>query len=311
MAETPELYMFRGSQFVIKAMAAMALKGMLPGDGSYVPREVPLALKGRMKLLPAPHTVPAMKWGKDIMTGSDNICRLLDEKFPDKPRLYPQDEKHRAEVRAMEDRIGTMYWANGYLTFCDGQEPFERWTAARVHEAVSGVPMVGGLLWTLAPKTILKMAAKAIESGWRDTCRKKGGKFAKYGDIPTCRRQEVWDETQQELKALDAIVAASPTGYLCGTPTPSAADLTLYGMLERWVGDSLFGGPEGFGQAQPDILKDTPHLNKLWTDLRGRFGESCSMHKFGKLVPLKTPLSAYNYSPWTSLPAPTAVSSGA
>ena len=64
-----ELYMFRGSQFVIKAMAAMALKGMLPGDGSYVAREVPLALKSRKKLLPAPHTVPVMRWGKNIIPG--------------------------------------------------------------------------------------------------------------------------------------------------------------------------------------------------------------------------------------------------
>ena len=64
-----ELYMFRGSQFVIKAMAAMALKGMLPGDGSYVARLVPVELTGRKKLLPAPHTVPVMRWGKDIIPG--------------------------------------------------------------------------------------------------------------------------------------------------------------------------------------------------------------------------------------------------
>ena len=25
------------------------------------------------------------------------------------------------QVRAMEERISTMYWSNGYLTFCDGQ----------------------------------------------------------------------------------------------------------------------------------------------------------------------------------------------
>jgi hypothetical protein len=70
MVDSPkELYMFRGSQFVIKAMAAMALKGMVPGDGSYVAREVPLGAKERQKLLPAPHTVPIMRWGNDIIPG--------------------------------------------------------------------------------------------------------------------------------------------------------------------------------------------------------------------------------------------------
>ena len=70
MGDSPkELYLFKGSQFVIKAMAAMALKGMLPGDGSYIAREVPLALKGRKKLLPPPHTVPVMRWGNDVIPG--------------------------------------------------------------------------------------------------------------------------------------------------------------------------------------------------------------------------------------------------
>jgi hypothetical protein len=36
------------------------------------------------------------------------------------------------------------------------QEAFERYTARRVHEAVSGIPLVGGLAWSLAPNLILK-----------------------------------------------------------------------------------------------------------------------------------------------------------
>ena len=78
MVDSPkELYMFRGSQFVIKAMAAMALKGMVPGDGSYVAREIPLGLKDRKKLLPPPHTVPVMRWGNDIIPGRCGIPSVV------------------------------------------------------------------------------------------------------------------------------------------------------------------------------------------------------------------------------------------
>ena len=38
------------------------------------------------------------------------------------------------------------------------QAVFERFTARRVHEAVSGIPLVGGLVWAIAPKTILAQA---------------------------------------------------------------------------------------------------------------------------------------------------------
>ncbi len=87
------------------------------------------------------------------------------------------------QVRAMEDRISTMYWSNGYLTFCDGQvrspaprarrarsmtalrqEAFERYTARRVHEAVSGIPLLGGIAWSLAPKLILKKVPSPLVS---------------------------------------------------------------------------------------------------------------------------------------------------
>ena len=61
----------------------------MPGDGSYLAREVPLAEAGRQKILPAPYTVPVMKWQKDVIPGSDNICLFLDEVWIVKSLVSP------------------------------------------------------------------------------------------------------------------------------------------------------------------------------------------------------------------------------
>ena len=69
----------------------------------------------------------------------------------------------------------------------------------------------------------------------------------------------------------------------------SLADLTLYGMLERWVGDSLLDGPDGFGPAQPDILKSRPHKTTLHARARTRAHARTLTHTHTHTHTLKLP----------------------
>ena len=79
MAAARELVIWRGSQFSSKAIAALRVKGFLPSK-DYKLSSAPMGLEERKKLLPAPYTVPVLRWDGEVVAGSDEICAFLDER---------------------------------------------------------------------------------------------------------------------------------------------------------------------------------------------------------------------------------------
>ena len=56
-----ELIIWRGSQYSTKVIAALHTKGLVP-EADYRLRSAPNGLEERKKLLPAPYTVPVLRW---------------------------------------------------------------------------------------------------------------------------------------------------------------------------------------------------------------------------------------------------------
>merc|ERR1719221_1286340 len=86
----------------------------------------------------------------------------------------------------------------------------------------------------------------------------------------------VLEEARAVLLRLDAELQRSSTPFFCDASSPTAADLTLYGMLERWLGDCLC--PGAHGASQPSIADGMPGLQACWEAMRERFRPDLELH---------------------------------
>lgn len=296
-APVPKLIIWRGSQFSTKAIAAFAVKGILPGKGLQL-ASVPNALEKRKDLLPAPHTVPALAWDGDVVLGTDDICAYLDKRLPNAPLLYPNDDADA--VRQLERRCADLYWLNGWLSQVD-VDGFERYAGERARKYVRKTygTFGRGLLWA-APKRVNKLIHSVSQKGWVEMLQRRGPPSAQWLADAQVTTQAVIDATRKELAALDQLLAVSKTVHFCDSATPTAADLTLYGMLERWVGNSLMPGVHD--GAQPRLLDGFEALKANWEAMRGAFQHDCSLVNLDDYKDITVPLGAVTFPP-ASAPA--------
>lgn len=271
-SSTPTLIIWRGSQFSMKAIAAFAIKGMLPERGVRM-ASVPNDLEKRKQILPAPYTVPALVWGDEVVMGTDDICAFLDSKLPTEHLLYPAGKEE--EVRRLEAQCEDLYWLNGYTSLVD-KEGFERHAGERARRFFKkSFGLVGRSLLWVAPGKTNGLITGFVAKEWRATVRRRGGdKWAHLAKEDT-NDADVIAETRDALRALEAEYGKSSSSYFCEAESPTAADLTLYGMLERWMGNSLMEGVHG--PAQPTILDGLPKMAAAWEAMSTRFERDCSL----------------------------------
>lgn len=292
MSTPRELIIWRGSQFSSKAIAALRVKGFVPAK-DYRLSSAPMSLEDRKKVLPKPYTVPVLRWDGEVVTGSDEICAFLDERVRANP-LYPP--KCAAEVRRLEKKCAELYWVNGWTSTVDAAG-FERFSGARVRKYVSsgGAGVGPRLLFKALPGTFTSsMIHAAAKRQYLATLRKRGAELG--GDIgAACLRlaQErdaarVTEEARTLLRELDGALQASATDFFCGAAEPTAADLTLYGMLERWLGNSLCPGLNG--AAQPAIADGMAGVQAAWTKMHERFQRDCTLSELEGFADVAEPV---------------------
>lgn len=261
-----DLCMWRISQFSIKVVVALAMKGLLPEKHYRCVSAPDPRSKKFLESLPHPQTIPVLKWREngtqEVVIGSDNICAFLDERIPS-PSLYPANPDAAAIVRELEQRIAKMYWANGMLSLGE-KESFERFSGDVARKYARDNVFGAKFLLAAVPKLSNMLIFNAVEKDWRKMLVRRGSPLAKERDAAKVLR-----ETREELARLDALLAASPTTFFGSSPTATAADLTLYCMLERWVGNCLQPGVHG--AAQPQILEGMPAIQQMWDELSGQF----------------------------------------
>ncbi|CAK0846751.1 unnamed protein product [Prorocentrum cordatum] len=148
-----ELIIWRGSQYSVKALAALHLKGFARPSVDYRLSVAPLDFKSRRVLLPAPHTVPVLRWDGEVITGT-NVCAFLDSRFPGEAALYP--EGCADEVRRLEGECAVIYWLNGWLSFVD-PDGFERYAGAlaRRHIDSGGAGAAAKVAGRLLPRRVV------------------------------------------------------------------------------------------------------------------------------------------------------------
>ena len=271
-----ELIIWRGSQYSNKVIAALHVKGLIPSR-DYRVMSAPTGFEPRRVLLPAPHTVPVLRWDGEVVAGSDNICAFLDERIAEPP-LYPPNTAD--EVRRLEKAAADLYWHNGWTSMCD-PVGFERWSGARARSYIAsgGAGAGAKFAYRALPSSFMnKIIQGKVQKDFLDNLRRRGGAVGER--LVTERNAaKVLEEAREMLRALDAELQASASLFFCGAASPTAADLTLFGMLERWVGNSLCPGLNG--AAQPAILDGMPGLQAAWDAMHARFTPDCFVHELG------------------------------
>ncbi|CAK0875345.1 unnamed protein product [Prorocentrum cordatum] len=284
-----ELIMWKGSPYSIRALAALHLKGLGRPIVGYELSEAPGDLETRIAMLPAPHTVPVLRWDGEVVTGTD-ICAFLDSRFPGEAMLYPQ---------GLECECAVIFWFNGWLSVVD-PEGFERFAGAlaRSHIRSGGAGAAAKLAARLLPKRVMaRIVSSAVSKDFVKRMEERGaeaggavgevcGRLAKMKAPRDTAR--VIGEAREVLLRLDAELQRSSTPFFCGAATPTAADLTLYGMLERWLGDCLC--PGAHGASQPSIADGMPGLQACFEAMRERFRPDIELHDLKDYHDLKAPI---------------------
>ena len=298
MAAARELVIWRGSQFSSKAIAALRVKGFLPIQ-DYKLSSAPMGLEERKKLLPAPYTVPLLRWDGEVVAGSDEICAFLDERVAE-PLLYPA--AHEGEVRRLERAASDLYWVNGWLSTVDAAG-FERWSGARVRKYVSGGGAGVGprLLFKALPGSVTsRMIHGVAKKSYLATLRRRGAELGGETGAACLRlaaerdTAAVMEEARAMLRVFDRELQASATEFFCGASEPTAADLTLYGMLERWLGNSLCPGLNG--PAQPSVIDGMPGLSLAWERMHERFQRDCTLSELDDFADITTSVGDVTWS---------------
>ena len=286
-----ELIIWRGSQYSTKVIAAFHVKGLKP-ERDYRLRSAPNGLEERKKLLPAPYTVPVLRWDDEIISGSDNICRFLDEQVPSAPPLYPAASD--AEVRRLEEAAAALYWTNGWLSTID-PVGMEEWSGQRARNAVAKgeVGKLAKFAQAVLPqKTFGRVMHGVVQKDFRAFLRRRGEETGSEAPARLADERDsakVLEEARTLLRVLDDALVASPTPYCCGSATPTAADLTLYGMLERWLGDSLCPGMNG--ASTPTIANGMAGVTAAWEAMRKTFRPDCDLHDLKDYKDLEEPIT--------------------
>ncbi|MDH5491372.1 MAG: glutathione S-transferase family protein [Myxococcales bacterium] len=194
----PDLGVESASPFCVKVHRALGLKGL-----SYSVNTVggPSEMK---RINPEARKVPALAYEDEIITDSSRILSFIEARHPE-PRLWPEDERERAQARLIEDWADeSLYWFAVHMRWAidSNFEPFRR-------RAFGQMPIP--LRW-FVPGLIRRQVRAQLEG--------QG-----IGRISSERVLELLGE---HVATLTALLERQP--FLAGE-TISAADLAVFGPL--------------------------------------------------------------------------------
>lgn len=143
------------SPYVRKVLACLAIKGV---DYEIDPI-TPFFGDDRFARLSPLRRVPLMIDGDLALSDSSVICQYLDERYPDRPALLPDDVKDRARARWLEEyadtRMGDVFIWGLFYPIAIGPAVFgrERDKARAEATVTNDVPGVIDYLEEIAPET--------------------------------------------------------------------------------------------------------------------------------------------------------------
>ena len=241
------LMVIPGSQFVIKVAAFCRYK-RIPVRFQYV--------RSPSEELAAPRTVPVLRWGDTMVADSACILEFLDSKVvPD--LAYPS-----AEARELDAHLGGPVNALvQYMNMFDASG-FELSVARAVRQKVPAV-LRYLLPCKFGPRAVVR--SFGVEGKYRANIERHWGT-----DFDDERMRAL---LRGELQKLEDMLGHGGPGqlWLLGTPSPSAPDFALYGLLEHLVGDSGYD----LGACYPEIFDaggPFPRLERFFGRCKERFG---------------------------------------
>ncbi len=247
-------YTLYGSQYGAKCIAAL--------DAFGVPyRVVEVKIPSMKTMLAPPHTVPQMKWGdNDLLTDSSDIMQAIDRSCKN-ASLYPSE--FADDVKKLEDWVGTTL--NSYVLYMTWwrEEGFIVSYEAKIFETFAITRI---LPRSLAYRVIglLGLDIGRIRGSYRKKARKVLGEdLIRQGRDPDPDEDaRVVKALIEEIRGLDSRFKSPEQKWICGTESVSAADFSLYGIIERLVGTE---GDAMIGTAAPWLFEEAnvPRL-KQW-----------------------------------------------
>jgi len=262
------LFAMPGSQFAAKALAAI--------DHVKIPYRVVLTDPTKLKKdLEPPHTVPQMRWKGELLVDSMDIMEKLDEACG---KIYPKDAAKKAEVKEFEKWLGDYY--NKYALYFGWVDEEGFW---RSHgQLIIDVAKLG---WAPAccSHCIVARATKDQRDIIRQQAREKFGEaVVSEGSMPEPGESEkVKKLLLEDTTKIEAHFKTDDQEWVFPGDGPTAADFTLYGILEKLQGDS---GDAQVGPCTPWLFKETGAKRlEIWHErmrykfpiiFRGKFKEA-------------------------------------
>jgi len=236
------LYTLVGSQFGAKALVALDALGV-----PYVVQEVDIS---EMKTqLEPPHTVPQMRFNGKLLTDSSDILKAIDAEHEGAYKLYPEEQKKSVEeLEAWAGNELNMY----VFYFCWWvQEGFQRTYRRKILEQFWPLPTILAL-----PVAHMSMDIGRMRGSYRKKARNVLGEalIAPGREAPADEEGKMRASLIEQIHSLEARFATDDQKYICGTASPTAADFTLYAILERLVGNT---GDSDMGAGAPWLWNET------------------------------------------------------
>ena len=245
-------------------------------DSQKIPyRVIPCDIRKLKQVLKPPHTVPQMSWRGELLTDSADIMKKIDAESSSSWKMYPTSQ--RAAIEKTEKWAGSTF--NAYVLY------FTWWV-----EYGFNVSLMPKLCEVMFPRFIPASLAAWLVPYFVDVGRLRGsvrkrvrgllgeelvppGRDPGPEEEPGMRRALIAAVTTLEEK----LARSTDQLWLEQTAEPSAADFSVYGLIERLVGDE---GDAQMGTATPWLWEESgaSRLRGWHARMAGRF----PLHFLGK-----------------------------
>ena len=222
-------YVFEGSQYVMKALAALhwASEGNLESRG-FRYHAMPLSLKGRKKLLPAPHTVPSAFIRGQYLSDSSDIVGALG--------FCP--EERREEIEAADRRWSKALYPLSNLLTWKSPAIVEGMMSEKIYSALRakfGV-LYGFASW-VAPGSVMSFSCKKAGDVFHGSMDGKAWATPEVKAMWDTPYRDTFEAFGRQLEILEDEVAQHGGVWVLPGAGPTTADFTVFAMIDRTVSD--------------------------------------------------------------------------
>lgn len=240
------VYAIVGSQYVFKVLAALQSTQV-----EHYVHFVPISESQRRKVIPSGGMlVPELQVGlgpnKTIISDSEKILEYFDEQGI-VPNLYPNPKAHELSKRASDGTLAAMVWYYNWVE----QQGYENSMRRQIGTQV--------MPW-FVPWMAVDFVLKGVRTKHEGLVRKV------ISDVDLSKESDMRQRLLTELQYFQDCLETEEQPFLIpGVSNPTAADFSVYCLLERLVGP--FDPPSSDNPIYPAIpeLKPGQGLDRLWT----------------------------------------------